>query len=311
MSTFPVSHWSTEEVSGGGYLFDTYTPPVVAYSFRKLKSSAVNCCRLRRSSDNSETDVLLEDSGQITMSSSVSTGGTLGTWIGSNDAFIRTWYDQSGNGYDAIQTNNSWQPYLIRSGVFTYLPSTSTIAADSINGSKILTAIINPFPSTGNVKLDVFMVEYLYQAPSGIPGTALGCIAPRTYSGDRRLVQTPGEEDYYAYPQTVVRLFGGNIQYTTQLIANRVTSMYYNTVGGAIKVRQNGTLLTESSIANAGLNIQSDSAIVVCGSNSSAGYLTGGYSGCKGYLAESFWYLSDESTNRIAIENELRAYYNL
>ena len=39
-----------------GYLVDDYSP-TVAYSLRKLSSSATNAIRVRRSSDNTEQDI--------------------------------------------------------------------------------------------------------------------------------------------------------------------------------------------------------------------------------------------------------------
>ena len=75
------------------YILDIYTTSKSAVSLRKLKTSAVNCCEIRRSSDNTTTNILLENSGQITLSSTVSAGGTLASWIGSDDGFFL--YDAS------------------------------------------------------------------------------------------------------------------------------------------------------------------------------------------------------------------------
>ena len=42
--------------AGGSLLLDLY-PAIAGYSLRQLSSSAVNCIRIRRTSDNSELDI--------------------------------------------------------------------------------------------------------------------------------------------------------------------------------------------------------------------------------------------------------------
>tara|TARA_R110002020_G_scaffold383867_2_gene594517 strand:+ start:120 stop:953 length:834 start_codon:yes stop_codon:yes gene_type:complete len=119
------------------YLLDIYTASESATSLRKLKTGAVNCCEIRRSSDDATTIIYLEDEGQISLSSTVSAGGTLASWIGSDDGFLRTWYDQSGNGNDFQQTDTSLQWQLISAGSFI-LDSNGNIAFLNDTGSKDL-----------------------------------------------------------------------------------------------------------------------------------------------------------------------------
>lgn len=94
--------------SGESYLVDDYSPEV-AYSLRKLSSSTTNVVRLRRSSDNAESDFSETDL----------TDGTATTWTGISDGLIAKWYNQgtSGATYDIVQGTASNQPLLISSGV--------------------------------------------------------------------------------------------------------------------------------------------------------------------------------------------------
>ena len=101
---------------GASYLLDTYTP-AVAYSFQKLRTGETYGFRIRRDNDNAETDVELESTDSITLSSTVSSGGTLGTWLGANDGYIHTFYDQSGNDNDLVQTTQSLQSKIATAGV--------------------------------------------------------------------------------------------------------------------------------------------------------------------------------------------------
>ena len=97
---------------GGGVfvgLLDTYPNASAAYSLRDLAIASIGSAvvRVRRSSDNVEQD----------FTSAEITDGTLTTFTGSNDGFVTTWYDQSGNGVNATQATASNQPKLVSNGV--------------------------------------------------------------------------------------------------------------------------------------------------------------------------------------------------
>ena len=104
----------------------------LAYGLRKLRAAYSGyALRVRRSSDNTETDVEFYNSKEVTLNSTVTAGGTLRDFVGANTAFVTKWYNQSGNsstqagggkwnGFptapDAAQTVTSYQPELITSG---------------------------------------------------------------------------------------------------------------------------------------------------------------------------------------------------
>lgn|SRR5574343_234897 len=89
------------------YLLDTINAHA-AYSWRKLKSTATLCMRIRRSSDNAETDIgfngTIWDEAAIT------------AFVGASNGFIRTYYDQSGNGRNREINVIAAQPQLVSSG---------------------------------------------------------------------------------------------------------------------------------------------------------------------------------------------------
>ena len=86
------------KTAGGGspaYLLDLYNSEG-AYSMRKISSTATNCVRVRRSNDNAEQDIgFVGDELDTT---------ALLTFVGANNGFVTTWYDQSGNSRDVIVT---------------------------------------------------------------------------------------------------------------------------------------------------------------------------------------------------------------
>lgn len=93
------------------FLLDVYTGSSVAYSLRKLRTAYTgNSIRIRRSNDNSETDIGFDSNNNLDTTSLLS-------FVGSNSAFITTWYDQSGNGKDIFQTNSINQPRIVNRGI--------------------------------------------------------------------------------------------------------------------------------------------------------------------------------------------------
>tara|TARA_Y100001963_G_scaffold20445_1_gene26145 strand:+ start:143 stop:1066 length:924 start_codon:yes stop_codon:yes gene_type:complete len=121
MFTYPIGFLGT--TSGESYLLDDYGTDIGgAYSFRLLSSTYTgNCIRVRRSSDNAETDIGFSGNylDETALLAHTGTGG-------SDDGFITKWYDQSGafvgtpsgiNDGDLAQSNTSYQPRIVNNGV--------------------------------------------------------------------------------------------------------------------------------------------------------------------------------------------------
>ena len=82
-------------------LLDTYSGAAAAYSLRLLDSTYTgSAIRVRRSSDNTEQDIGFNVFGELDTVSLLDFAGT-------GDAFVKTWYDQSGNSNDATQTTTA------------------------------------------------------------------------------------------------------------------------------------------------------------------------------------------------------------
>ena len=90
-------------------LLDTYSGAAAAYSLRLLRSAYTgDAIRVRRASDNTEQDIGFVDNELDT--------SALTTFCSGTDGFVTTWYDQSGNGYDATQGTALNQPQIVSSG---------------------------------------------------------------------------------------------------------------------------------------------------------------------------------------------------
>ncbi len=94
------------------YPLDSLPTPGAAYSVRRLRSAyAGPLIRVRRSSDNTELDISASGTG----CGDLDTAALL-AFVGAGNGFIRTWYDQSGNGLNITQTTNGNQPRIVSAG---------------------------------------------------------------------------------------------------------------------------------------------------------------------------------------------------
>jgi hypothetical protein len=106
-------------------LLDTYPGAAAAYSLRALTYTQ-NVVRVRRSSDNAESD----------FTATQVSDGTLTAFCGAGNGFVRTWYDQSGNGRNLQETVTGSQLSIVTSG--TLESDGGLPAIRSISGYKTL-----------------------------------------------------------------------------------------------------------------------------------------------------------------------------
>ena len=174
------------QAGGDTYLLDSYGSATVAYSLRKLSSSATNAIRVRRSNDNSETDIGFVGEALDTTS--------LTSFVGANSAYIVKWYDQSGNSNDATQSTTAQQPRIINAGTLETINSLPALFFDSSNDYFDLTSnvatsdtsnwvqVLNRSSSTLNMTLGTttsspygpywYSDNNLYYAPSNGGGSS-------------------------------------------------------------------------------------------------------------------------------------------
>lgn len=112
--------------SAASLLLDLYPSAAAAYSLRKLRTAYTgSAIRVRRSSDNTEQDIGFVSDQLDTVS--------ILSFCGAGNGFVTTWYDQSGNARDAIQTVQANQPQIVSSGVVLNLNSKPALKFDGTN----------------------------------------------------------------------------------------------------------------------------------------------------------------------------------
>lgn len=144
-------------------LLDLYPSAAAAYSVRLLRSAYTgSAIRVRRSSDNTESDIGFSGGNLDT--------SALTTFCGAGNGFVTTWYDQSGNGYNATQTTAANQPQIVSSGsVITdngkpnlfFNGSTSfLLTANSIISTDFSIYSVAKTPSSGTSRTGFVLSQY-------------------------------------------------------------------------------------------------------------------------------------------------------
>lgn len=119
-------------------LLDTYPSAAAAYSVRLLRSAYTgSAIRVRRSSDNTESDIGFTALGNLDTTA-------LTSFCGAGNGFVTTWYDQSGNARDVIQTTAANQPQIVSSGSVLTENGKPCVNFTATN-KKLLSASINLF----------------------------------------------------------------------------------------------------------------------------------------------------------------------
>ncbi len=90
-------------------ILDGLPTPAAAYGLRKLRSAYAGPLVQVRRSDNATQDIGALANGNLNETA-------LTTFCGSSNCFVQTWYDQSGNGLNAVQPTAAQQPSLVSAG---------------------------------------------------------------------------------------------------------------------------------------------------------------------------------------------------
>lgn len=284
-SGFALGQKGIRMPSGGALLLDQYSGAAAAYSVRKLSSSySGSALRVRRSSDNAEQDIGFSGNDLDT--------SALTTFVGANDGFVVTWYDQSGNAFNAINTTASQQPKIIASGS---LVVDGAKAAIDFNGSTEYLYNASSIPYNGGVSW--YTVVNLTTGPN-----------ERIWSDD--IIGAQGFTQFFALGNSVVNDNGtGFKNVTTPTLTTSVKSLVnlnLNDSTGNYNYSLNGSS-TAASIASWTGPIDSPNAsnVGIMSSGNGAGQFA------EGKMQELIIYPNDQSTNRAAIESNINTYYNI
>jgi hypothetical protein len=110
-------------------LLDTYPNAAAAYSVRKLRAAYTGSAIRVRRTDLTEQNIGFTSAGNLDTTALLAFTGTGAL----DNGFITTWYDQSGNGLDEIQTTAINQPKIVNAGALLTANSKPAILFDGVN----------------------------------------------------------------------------------------------------------------------------------------------------------------------------------
>lgn len=265
--------------SAVSYLLDTYTGSSAAWSVRQLKSGVTNCIRIRRSSDNTEQDIGFS-SGYLDTSA-------ISSFVGSNSAYVVTWYDQSGNANNWGQATASKQPRIVNAGTLEVVNSIAGLmfdgSDDKLDAGTGLGAAIG---------LSVFMVGK--RRTTGVQGLIIGTSNNSTFSP--MLYATYSNDRYgyvvdEGYANSVSTYATANQELTTFLYPSTATvNCYVN--GSSVALNSNNSLSNTSDFNEIGAR------------SANSEYT-------DGHIQEIIVWNTDQTSNRNSIETNIKNYYGL
>ncbi len=260
-------------------LLDEFTGAAAAYSLRNLTIlNDAPVVRVRRSSDNAESDF---------RASEVS-GGALASWVGAgNNGFVRTWYDQSGNGRHAQQATSTNQPQIVSSGAVATIGTKPALSFDGSNDFMTVS-------SFGKTLLENNLTMFFAFKSSSTAGLSPLCFQNTEGSPTPWLVPVI---DFNSGTQT--RTYAGGGYYLTQTYAAGASALYtFKHVSGVYTKTYNGT----NTVSAAQSSTQTGETL----------YLGNWFSGYIGMsFPELIVYNADLSTSQAAIEANINAHYSI
>lgn len=275
MNALALSNTSQYTTSSQISYIDSAGSASLAFSLVKLfKNYNGKCIRVRRSSDSTELDIGFDSLGNLDTTSIVA-------FCGAGNGFIKTWYDQSGNGRNLQQNTNSKQFQIVSSGSVITLNGLPSAQASIASATSMQTASLNLTASTSATIYAAFSSANT----AGQAGIIIDHGLPFSSGGFGINVNQ--------FSASYIELGIGNATPTTGRIWNRLTTTFTsgqaNIFGGIInpanatrdaigRVRQNaadGDEVQSNSTGTVTTSCFINDVVTVGSNKSNAGYLEG------------------------------------
>ena len=221
---------------------------------------------------------------------------TLETFTSGTDAFVTTWYDQSGNGNDATQTTAAEQPKIVSSGSTILEGTKPTIQWDGSNNKLALSPVI-----TGATARSFFIANKVESTAGVGEGALISLNEASTALGSAyRIIRESADiklrvsgSSGFSYPSG-----------TTALDYNVLTNIW--TSGGSQDAEfwSNGVSAPYSTSTSPNLNTANTG-------NHFIGWYEVTSITLDGNIQEMIIYASDQSTNRTGIETNINDFYSI
>jgi len=229
--------------------------------------------------NESGTDTTAVDASGNSNNGTLNSFPASGMWVshpgGNYDAFVTTYYDQSGNSSNITQTSASIQPKIVSAGVVVTSGGVPAVKFDGVNDY-----LSNTVDLYGESRLDQFF-----------------------------LTDTDGDTAYI-FPNSSITSYYGMIAYSGN--TNTSTSSLYGSPtfysnGSAVDMTNRGTVYTDT---NGRKVISHIDAVTSIWPEYRFGFWSSGFLNFGGSMSALVAYTSDQSANRVGIETVLDSLYN-
>jgi hypothetical protein len=257
---------------------DLYPSATLAVSLRKLRLNySGSCIRVRRSSDNTEQDIGFVNNYLDTAS--------MKTFVGANNGFVVTWYDQSGSGNNATQATAVTQPKIITSGV-----------VNRQDGIACINTATNLYLATSSIVFNGGTFTFI----SGI-GTHNSSIS--AFFGNRN-----GGSTGFNYNWSTISYQFSNFAGATAAITITQRTKH---ISFLTRVSTTNSLWINSTNTNSGTGAyNSSTSLFFIGRGGGVG-VTGTQGNANANFYEIIGYASDKTTNRTQMETNLNNFYSI
>ena len=262
-------------------LLNDYSGAAAAYSLRLLDNTySGNAIKVRRASDNAEQDIAFSNNELDT--------ATLESFASGTDAFVTTWYDQSGNANNATQATASAQPKIVSSGSTISKNGKPTLDFDSSSSQDFNVSITINTTAYSNFIVEASddaantSTQMMYGVSTSVFYTRLRSLDLESRVSSSPIINLDDDFDYTTSQQYLISIINGASQ-----------GAHY--IDGTIGNKSPNDTSTSGGINESSLNL---------GSSNGAFYF-------NGKIQEMVFYFNDESSNRTGIETNINDFYSI
>lgn len=286
---------------GGSLLLDLYPGAIGAWSLRKLRTAyGGNAIRVRRASDNTEQNIGFDALGDLDTTA-------LTAFCTGTNGFVTTWYDQSGNNKNGLQISAISQPKIYDSvtGVLTQ-NGKPTVSFDGTNDF-LSCGLINGGTKPNNFSaMNVSRLSNIVSARNILGSINAAGNAAATYSSffgrpNSKMGVSAGDSSNFS-------LYIFSESATNNTTSQQLNSQYYLNGNNFIDYYRNGIgqamtfPIGQPGSTNSGT--EEITSIGALGANPTVNFFIGDQQ-------ENIVYPSDQTANRVAIENDIKTYYGI
>jgi hypothetical protein len=259
-------------------LLDLYPNAAAAYSLRKLRNAYTGSAIEVRRTNNDVADIGFTSTGELDTAALLAFTGTGAL----DNGFVTTWYDQSGNGYDATQTTAANQPQIVSGGSVITENGKPAVDFDGSTHQLVTTSAITLNQPT--TQFGVGRINPSYSTSSNYTFAS-------SDSGGRQHFFYRSTGQYAFFSGTVLQGTSGtsSVQFVFSALFNSPNSeLYFN----------------NSLIQSGGSGVQNFDANLMLGNQSIN-------LPWYGKQQEFIFYGSDESSNRTSISDNINDFYSI